>query len=91
MKKRSDAKKLVRDARRYLGLNGENQQALLRKVRKALDLTNGELAQALGVKPATLMAYLAPETAGKHRVMPGEYKLILQRLLSERKSANGKR
>jgi DNA-binding XRE family transcriptional regulator len=85
MNKARDVSKLVRQARRSLGLNGQNQQALLRKVRKALDLTNDELAKALGVKLPTLYAYLAPESAAKHRKMPAGSRLLLERILADAK------
>ena len=39
MNKAKDVSRLVRQARKSLGLNGKSQQALLREVRKALDLT----------------------------------------------------
>jgi DNA-binding XRE family transcriptional regulator len=87
MNRAKDVTRLVRKARRSLGLNGNSQQELLRRARQALGLTNDELAQAIGVKPATLMAYLAPETAAKHRKLPADSRLILERILSEKKSA----
>lgn len=82
---KTDLSRMVRKARKDLGLNGASQQELLRRVRKALDLTNDELAEAIGVKPATLLAYLAPDTAAKHRQLPAESRLVLQRLLAAKR------
>jgi DNA-binding XRE family transcriptional regulator len=77
--------KLIRQQRRELGLNGESQQKLLRKVRDAFELTNEELAEALGVPPDTLLAYLAPESARKYRQMAEADRLVLARILGKRK------
>jgi DNA-binding transcriptional regulator YiaG len=81
MKKKNVAK-LVQQARKSLGLTGGSQQNLLRQARQSLGVTNGELATALGVSLHTLMAWLAPDTAAKHRGMPVEARLILKQLLS---------
>lgn len=90
MSNAKDASKLVNQARKQarkdLGLSGgASQQEQLRRVRKALALTNEGLAQALGVKPATLLAYLAPDTAAKHRQLPAESRLVLRRLLAAKR------
>jgi DNA-binding XRE family transcriptional regulator len=81
--------RLIRQTRKELGLNGESQQDLLRKVREAFELTNEELAETLGVGADTLMAYLAPETAKKFRQMPQADKLILARILKGRRERKG--
>lgn len=85
MSKRTDALKLVRQIRKALGLNGESQQDLLRRARDRLGLTNQELAAALEVSDATLLAWLAPKGAGKHRSMPEAAKLVLAAILAKRK------
>ncbi|OAI51707.1 hypothetical protein AYO46_07460 [Betaproteobacteria bacterium SCGC AG-212-J23] len=59
------------------GKQMKGQQELLRKARAKLGITNAELARKLGLtinaktgESATLLAWLAPETAAKHRPMP---------------------
>lgn len=83
MKKSKDVSKLVKQARKSLGLNGGSQQQLLRKARSQLELTNGELAAALGIKLPTLYSYLAPASAAKHRPLPGELRLLVGRMLED--------
>jgi DNA-binding transcriptional regulator YiaG len=73
-----------------VGLNGDSQQDLLRKVREAFELSNDELAEALGVPLDTLLAYLVSETAKKHRKMPEADQLVLTRILAEHKAPKGK-
>ncbi len=85
MNKTQELAKRIKAERKTLGLNGESQQDLLRRVREAYGLSNDELADALGIKADTLLAYLAPESAKKHRAMPGEDRLVLARILKERK------
>lgn len=85
MKKKKNVAKLVREARKSLGFGADTQQALLRRVREGLGLTNEELANALGVSLPTLMAWLAPETAAKHRRMPDSEKLLLRHLVERGK------
>ena len=87
-KKRNDVSRLVKQARISLGMNGESQQALLRRAREVLNVTNNELGEALGVKLPTLMAYLAPKGAAKHRTMPADLKLIVERIIEQQ---SGKR
>lgn len=94
MAKKNEAAKLIREARRALNREarqqaGESQQALLRRARKVLDLTNKELAEALGVKPPTVYAYLAPSSASKHRQLPDELRAILSRILADHKAKRG--
>lgn len=90
MKKASDVSKIVRQARKALGLNGENQQALIRRVRSAHSLTNEALADALGIKVPTLLAYLAPASAAKHRSLPAELRLVLAHMLERAPKRNRK-
>jgi DNA-binding transcriptional regulator YiaG len=78
------AKRITR-ARKQLGLNGQSQQELLKRVRTAFELTNDELAAALGVPMDTLLAYLAPESAKKHRKMAAADLLVLSRILAEQR------
>jgi hypothetical protein len=42
-------------------------------------------AAALETPQATLMAWLAPESATKHRAMPVDYRLALQRVLDKQR------
>jgi len=81
--KKNALAKLVRQARRSLGLNGDSQQDLLRRARDTLELTNEELAEAIGVKLPTLYAYLAPKSAAKHRALPADMRLILEKILRD--------
>jgi hypothetical protein len=85
VKKTTDLKKLVKQARKALGFNDEGQQELLRRARKELDLTNEELANLLDISLPTLMAYLATESAAKHRRMKEADKLLLREILSQQK------
>jgi transcriptional regulator with XRE-family HTH domain len=69
----------------------KTQQELLRQAREKLGLTNRELALRLGLKvnartgeSATLLAWLAPEKAAKHRSIPLSALAKLAKLL-ERK------
>ena len=77
--------KRIKAERKALGINGKSQQELLRAIREAFDLTNAELAEALGVKPDTLLAYLQAEGARKFRRMPEADKLVLARILEDHK------
>jgi hypothetical protein len=85
MTKAQELARLIRQARKGIGLNGESQQDLLRRVREAFDMANEELAEGLGIGLDTLLAYLAPETSKKHRKMPEADRLVLTRILEERK------
>lgn len=85
MAKTKEVSKVFKAARKSLGLNGEGQQAILRKVRRALGLTNQELAKALGVEIDTLYAYLSPSTAKKFRKLPAEARLTLEKILADAK------
>lgn len=80
--KKNKIAKLVRQARRSLGLKGQSQQVLLRQTRERLHLTNEALANTLDVSLPTLIAWLAPKSAGKHRTMPTETRLLLLHLLA---------
>lgn len=68
----------------------EDQAALLRRARKALDYTNEELAAALGKSLPALMAWLAPKDAAKHRTMPNGSRLLLLRILADAKRGRRK-
>jgi DNA-binding XRE family transcriptional regulator len=89
-KTRKDVSQLVKRARTSLRMNGGSQQALLRRAREILDLTNDELGKALGVKLGTLMAYLAPEGAAKHRTMPADLRLIVERVIEQQSAKSRK-
>lgn len=65
--------------------NAGDQTELLRKARKVLNYSNAELAESLGKKPATLIAWLAPAGAKKRRTMPTGSRLLLERLLADAK------
>ena len=90
---------LVRRAKQSLAKSdeGESQQILLRNARKELGLTNRELAEALGLtigkddESAALLAWLAPATAAKHRTMPRDSRLLLERILKEQRARRAKR
>jgi hypothetical protein len=51
---------------------------------------NDELGKALGVKLGTLMAYLAPEGAAKHRTMPADLRLIVERVIEQQSAKSRK-
>ena len=89
-KTRKDVSQLVKRARTSLRMNGGSQQALLRRAREILDLTNDELGKALGVKLGALMAYLAPEGAAKHRTMPPDLRLIVERVIEQQSAKSRK-
>ena len=82
MKKKADIAKLVKEARKSLGVDNQSQQELLRKARTRLGLTNEELAEALNVSQPTLRSYLAPESAGRFRKMGNTDKLLLREILA---------
>lgn len=76
---------LIKRARKALGLNGPDQRELIRKAKAALGLTTAELAQALGKRPDTVLAWLAPEGNAKHRRMPDGIRLSLQHVIARKK------
>jgi len=82
MNKAQELAKKIKRARRELGLNGDEQQELLKRIREAFELSNEELAAALEVPLDTLLAYLAPENAKKHRKMAEADLLVLSRILA---------
>ena len=90
MKKSEELAKLYRQTRKALGLNGEPQQDQLRKLRDLFGLSNEELAAALEIPLTTLLCYLAPESAAKHRTMPAADRLVLARILEARTRRKGK-
>ena len=68
----------------------QDQAALLRTARATLKKTNEQLAADLGVSVPTLLAWLAPKTAAKHRTMPRGSRLLLARILAEHRAAKRK-
>lgn len=68
------------------------QQELLRAARKQLGekgkpLTNAELAVKLGKKSAAgILAWLAPESSGKHRTMPKGARMLLAALMAAKRA-----
>ena len=66
------------------------QQDQLRTARKRLNATTAELAAMLGKSEAALLAWLAPESAAKHRTMPAGSRMLLERILAEHR-AKGRR
>ena len=85
MKNGQELLRQIKQTRKQLGLNGESQQKLLKKVRATFDLTNEELAAALGASLDALLAYLAPQTAKKFRKMPDADRLVLSRILDTKR------
>jgi DNA-binding transcriptional regulator YiaG len=83
MNKKQELAKKIKRARKELGLNGDTQQDLLKRIREAFELSNEELCEALDVPLNTLLAYLAPESNKKHRKMAEADLLVLSRILSE--------
>jgi transcriptional regulator with XRE-family HTH domain len=83
MTRAQELAKRIKQTRKSLGLNGDSGQQLLKKIREAFGLSNEELAECLGVSLDTLLAYLAPETAKKHRKLPEADRLVLARILAE--------
>lgn len=83
MAKKKNLTMLVKQARKSLALEDETQQDLLRSVRDEFGVTNEELAEALDVSLPTLIAWLAPASAAKHRVLPDEMRRLLTHLLAQ--------
>jgi hypothetical protein len=67
------------------GKTQQEQAPLLRKARAKLKKTNAEFAESLGVSEATMLAWLAPTTSGKHRNMPRRSRLLLAAILANAK------
>lgn len=65
----------------------QEQAELLRQARKRLQTTNAALAEQLGVSEATMLSWLAPKGAAKHRTMPAGSRLLLARILAEHRQA----
>lgn len=70
-------------------IGGNDRTGILLQPDAAFELTNEELAETLGAGADTLMAYLAPETAKKFRQMSQADKLILARILKDRREREG--
>lgn len=87
MNKAKDVSKLVRQARKSLGLDGKSQQQVIREARNVLKMTTGELAEAIGKSEAALLSWLAPDGNAKARRMPAESRLVLERIIQEHKAA----
>lgn len=66
--------------RRAVDLQGD-QADTIRGARDTLDITSEELAELLGVSPATLSNWLVP--GARHRDMPTTAKLLLARILAD--------
>lgn len=61
------------------------QQQLLRDARDTLGIDSTVLAEMLGVTLPTLRSWILPKTSKAHRGMPLTAKLLLDRILSDRK------
>lgn len=61
------------------------QARALREARARLNVTTGELATLLGVSLPTLRNWIAPKTSKMHREMPLTAKLLLERILTDRR------
>lgn len=83
--KKSDPKKLLKAARRSMGLPTESQQALLKRAKIALGFNNEELAATLGKSPDTIKSWLAEPGAAKHRNMPESVRVLLAHVLAAQK------
>lgn len=69
-----------------MSMTDTKQAQKLRKARDAMDMTNEQLAEALGVSHATLRNWLHPETSKAHRPMPRTAELLLAHVLAAHKS-----
>ena len=64
----------------------ETEQAkLLRDARGKLSITNEELARRLGISLSTLLSWLRPGDDKPHRKMPQTAKLLLERILADKR------
>lgn len=86
--KAKDVTGLVKKAMRSLGESGkvESQQELIRKTRKALGISNKELAEALDKSEDGLLAWLAPEGTKKFRKLPQEKRQLLVAILAQHRA-----
>jgi DNA-binding transcriptional regulator YiaG len=60
-----------------------DQGELLRKAREELDVSNGELANMLGIGELTLKGWLLPTTSKTRREMPKTARLLLGYILDD--------
>lgn len=65
------------------------QRKLLNKAREKLELTSEALAEELGVSIHTVKSWLLPEDSKKHRPMPKTARLLLERIMAERRKGKG--
>lgn len=66
--------------------NENDQVEVIRSAREALGMTNSEIADELGVKLETVLAWLAPDNSKKSRGMPEVAKRMLERIVKEPRS-----
>lgn len=85
MSRVQELQKLISKTRKAMGLNGTRQEALLKSIREVFELTNDELAKAIGVELDTVLAYLASESSKKRRTMPEADQLVLAAILADAK------
>ena len=67
-----------------------DQAKALRNARKRLGLTSRELAEELGVSLPTLRSWLLPDDNKAHRGMPQTAKLLLARILTDKRKRSRK-
>lgn len=67
------------------------QGKLLRQAQEKLGLTVEELADELGVSIHTMRSWLAPEGWKKRRPMPKTARLLLERIMEEKRPARVRR
>lgn len=63
-----------------------SQQNLLRRARKRLGVNTQELAAMLGKSYPSLRSWLQPATNKSYRKMPDTAKLLLKRILEDRRA-----
>jgi DNA-binding transcriptional regulator YiaG len=69
----------------------ETEQArLLRRARDTLELTSEQLAVELGVSLPALRSWLLPADNKAHREMPQTAKLLLERILADKRAGKKK-
>lgn len=68
-----------------MAVKAKDQADILKAARKALGMTNPELAAALGKSQKAIETWLAPAGAAMRRQMPEGSKLLLARILADAK------